>query len=104
MEKTRDEFYAEVYAIVSEIPQGCVVTYGLIARLMGKPQCSRMVGQAMFHAPSELCIPCHRVVNSQGRLVPQWSNQRALLEKEGVVFKKNACVDLKKCIWEDVVM
>ena len=93
-------FYREVYDIVKEIPEGRVVTYGQIAYLMGKPLCSRMVGQALFHVPEDLSLPCHRVVNSCGRLVPTWFEQRSLLEAEGVSFKKNGCVDLKKSRWD----
>ena len=58
---------------------------------------------AMFNVPKELNLPCHRVVNSQGRLAPNWAEQRGLLEKEGITFKKNGCVDLKKHIWEDIL-
>lgn len=99
----KEEFYSVVYEIVKEIPEGCVVTYGQIARLLGKPQCSRMVGQAMFQAPEGCRIPCHRVVNCQGRLASQWNDHRKLLENENIPFKKNGCVDLKKCVWVDVV-
>ncbi|WP_455499049.1 MGMT family protein [Coprobacter sp.] len=95
-------FNEEVYEVIREIPYGSVVTYGQIARLVGKPQCSRMVGRAMFHAPESLHSFCHRVINSQGRLVPGWDEQRSLLEKEGITFKKNGCVDLKKHNWKDV--
>ena len=42
-----------------------------------------MVGQALSHAPKEEDLPCHRIVNSQGRLVPSWQKQKELLEKEG---------------------
>ena len=45
------DFYTEVYNIVKEIPEGNVVTYGQLAKLARRPQCSRMVGQAMFNAP-----------------------------------------------------
>lgn len=92
-------FYEEVYSIVKEIPPGNVLTYGEIARLAGKPQYSRMVGQAMFHAPQKRHLPCHRVVNSQGRLAPSWMEQRNMLEKEGVIFKPNGCVDMTKHFW-----
>lgn len=98
----KNDFYTEVYNIAKEIPEGRVVTYGLLAKLARKPQCSRRVGQAMFNAPKELDLPCHRVVNSQGRLVPHWAEQRELLEKEGITFKKNGCVDLRKYLWEDI--
>lgn len=93
MDKT--SFGEEVYSVVASIPPGRVLTYGQIAYLIGKPQCSRMVGQAMHNAPEEQNLPCHRVVNSQGRLAPFWPEQRELLEKEGTVFKKNGCVDIK---------
>ena len=47
-----------------------------------------MVGQALSYAPKEEDLPCHRVVNSQGRLVPSWQKQKELLEKEGITFKR----------------
>ena len=57
------DFYTEVYNIVREIPEGCVVTYGQLAKLARRPQCSRMVGQAMFNVPKELNQP--RQISSQ---------------------------------------
>lgn len=81
-------FRNEVYSVVASIPSGRVLTYGQIAYLVGRPQCSRMVGQAMHNASEERNLPCHRVVNSQGRLAPFWPEQRELLEKEGVAFRK----------------
>lgn len=96
----KDIFRQEVYDIVAAIPPGCVLTYGQIAYLIGKSQYSRMVGHAMHNAPSELHLPCHRVVNSQGRPAPYWMEQRELLEAEGVRFKKNGCVDMKQAQWE----
>ena len=66
----RTTFLQDVYSVVAAIPEGCVVTYGQIASLVGRSQCSRMVGQAMHNVPEELHLPCHRVVNSRGRLVP----------------------------------
>jgi len=96
----RLQFYREVFSIVEEIPSGYVMSYGQIACLIGKPQCSRMVGQAMFHAPEEFHLPCHRVVNSEGRLVPSWMEQKLLLEREGVSFKRNGCVDMKISQWK----
>lgn len=96
----KDNFQQEVYTIVAAIPSGRVVTYGQIAYLIGRPQCSRMVGHAMHNLSAELHLPCHRVVNSQGRLAPCWEEQRLLLEREGVRFRKNGCVDMKASQWE----
>ncbi len=100
----KEAFYRLVYDIVKEIPAGSVVTYGQIARLAGYPQASRRVGQALFHAPDERGLPCHRVVNSSGRLAPGCSEKhRRLLEAEGVAFKKNGCVDVARCVWKEIV-
>ncbi len=96
---TTPEFEALVYDIVASIPRGSVSTYGQIAFLAGFPRRARMVGHAVSHSPDS-ATPCHRVVNAAGRLVPGWHEQRALLEKEGVRFKKNGCVDLDECQWE----
>ena len=95
----RTLFYREIYAVVAEIPKGRVMTYGQIARLVGYSRYSRMVGQALSYVPEELGLPCHRVVNSCGRLVPSWKEQKILLEAEGVSFKENGCVDMKRCLW-----
>ena len=96
---TAREFYPEVYDIVRQIPEGKVMTYGQIARLLGRPQNSRLVGQALQNVSQTLCLPCHRVVNSQGRTVPGWEEQKSLLAAEGVNLKANGCVDLKKHQW-----
>lgn len=92
-------FCREVYAVVRDIPTGKVTTYGGIASLLGKPQCSRMVGRALKQVPAELSLPCHRVVNAQGRPVPGWEEQRELLQAEGVCFRKNGSVDMSRHQW-----
>jgi len=86
-------FCQEVYQVVREIP------VGKIAALLGMPQCSRMVGRALKQVPDDLSTPCHRVVNASGRLVPGWTEQKQLLLEEGISFKQNGCVDLKKHLW-----
>lgn len=92
-------FCREVYEVVRQIPAGKVSTYGEIATLIGLPQCSRLVGRALKQVPENLSVPCHRVVNAAGRLVPAWDEQKHLLEEEGISFKSNGCVDLKKHLW-----
>ncbi len=89
----------QVYAAVRRIPRGKVATYGQLARLTGYPLRARMVGQALSYAPEG--IPCHRVVNSAGRLAPQFSAQRERLEAEGVAFRPNGNVDLRQCLWRE---
>ena len=90
----------EILSVVEEIPAGCVATYGQIAALVGREKNARLVGKVMSMADYYGRYPCHRVVNAQGRLVPGWADQRRLLEKEGVGFRENGCVDLKKHLWD----
>ena len=63
-----EEFDAEIYDIVRQIPPGRVVTYGQLARLAQRPRWARRAGRALANAPEGL--PCHRVVNSSGGLRP----------------------------------
>ena len=94
-----EKFSAEaVYDIMTQIPKGKVVTYGEIATLMGQPQKSAHVGVAMKGA-FERRLPCHRVVFSDGGLVPEWPGQAELLKAEGVVLKKNGKVDMRQSAW-----
>ena len=92
-----DNVFQRVYEITARIPYGRVTTYGQIARLLGNPRLSRIVGCALNRAPADL--PCHRVVNHAGRLAPGWAEQRDLLEREGVSLKDKTHVDIKKYQW-----
>lgn len=101
MAQLDEDFLYEVLSVVEEIPKGNVATYGQIARLVGREKNARLVGRAL--QISEIYdgdYPCHRVVNSVGRLVLRWDEQKELLEEEGVSFKQNGHVDLKKCQWD----
>ena len=93
-------FQAAVQSIVSQIPRGMVTTYGNVAALAGWPSHSRMVGRTLRYTPGAEALPCHRVVNKEGRTAPGWSRQRTLLEEEGVIFKANGHVDMEKHLWE----
>ncbi|MDD2954690.1 MAG: MGMT family protein [Oscillospiraceae bacterium] len=95
---TQGEFFDRVYQAAAQIPRGRVTTYGQLAFLAGYPRRARMAGRAMAFAPQGL--PCHRVVNSQGRTAPGWAEQRRLLEAEGVAFRENGCVDMKRFRWK----
>lgn len=90
----------EVLAVVEEIPPGKVASYGQIAKLAGREKNARLVGKILSRAEYFGSYPCHRVVNHAGRTAPNWAGQRELLLAEGVVFKENGCVDMRKCRWE----
>jgi len=99
------KFFSRVYEIVSKIPEGKVATYGQIAMMLGEPRNARMVGWAMSKAPENLHLPCHRVVKKSGELSPDhvFGNsdiQRYILKSEGIIFKSDGKIDMKKCLWD----
>ncbi len=95
-----DKLVHQILSVVSCIPLGSVATYGQIAQLIGRERNARLVGRVLSQAGLYGKYPCHRVVNSAGRLAPAWEEQRHLLWAEGVTFKTNGCVDLKKHQWK----
>lgn len=90
----------EILSAVEEIPRGKVATYGQIARLIGREKNARLVGNVLSQAEHYGTYPCHRVVNHAGRLVPGWTEQKELLRGEGVSFRDEIHVDLKKHLWD----
>lgn len=90
----------EILSAVEEIPAGKVASYGQIAKLIGRDQNARLVGKVLSMSDYYGKYPCHRVVNHAGRLAPHFPQQKNLLLKEGVEFKDNFHVNMKKCQWD----
>ena len=95
------DFRDLVYYIVRQIPAGRVLSYGRIAALTGCPNHARHVGHVLREVPPEIQLPCHRVVNTAGRIAPFWPQQKNLLLAEGVLFKSEMCVDMRQCAWKE---
>lgn len=91
----------EILSVVEEIPEGQVASYGQIARLIGREKNARLVGRVLSMSQFYGEYPCHRVVNQGGRTAPGWREQRELLEEEGITFRPNGNVDMKKHQWEE---
>ncbi|MFQ5628290.1 MAG: methylated-DNA--[protein]-cysteine S-methyltransferase [bacterium] len=62
------DFRKNVLFAIKEIPYGHFVTYGELARRLGKPKASRAVGGALGANPLPIVLPCHRVVAGEGKL------------------------------------
>lgn len=101
MSKLDEDLIYEILSVVEEIPEGCVASLraGLRSSSAGTKN-SRLVGKVLSRAEFYGEYPCHRVVNHAGRIAPGWWEQRLLLEDEGVQFKENGCVDMKKYQWK----
>ena len=76
----KEDLIYEILSVVEEIPEGRVASYGQIARLIGRDKNSRLVGKVLSMA--------------------EYYGRRLLLEDEGVEFRKNGCVDMKRFQWD----
>lgn len=101
----KENTFQRIYAVVRNIPCGTVATYGQVAELAGNKRLSQIVGYALHVNPDPANIPCHRVVNIKGEVSKAFAfggenKQRELLEKEGVGFLENGCVDMQTYQWK----
>ena len=106
---TDENFKDQVYKLVKQIPKGKVATYGQIALLIQNYNSKfkinpRWIGWVL-HRNRDLAVPCHRVVDRNGRIAPNFAfggadEQRRRLIAEGVKFKDKMHVDLDSCRWQ----
>lgn len=99
-------FFEAVFDVARNIPRGRVMTYGQIARLLGRPGAARMVGYAMHGCRPKDKVPWHRVINGRGRIsagdgadIRRPLLQRKMLEAEGVFFDDSGRCDLAEWQW-----
>ena len=89
----------EVYELVAKIPEGKVTTYHELAKAVGKPNASRVIGQILNKNPNPVIVPCHRVVKSNGDLGGYAYGSRKkskLLAEEGVEISKGKVLNFEK--------
>jgi methylated-DNA-[protein]-cysteine S-methyltransferase len=78
-------FQRTVWHALTEIPYGQTISYGELARRIGRPDLARAVGTANGQNPIAVVVPCHRVIGSDGKLVGYGGgleNKRLLLDLE----------------------
>ena len=101
-----EHFFDKVYEVTRLIPYGRVTTYGAIARFLGSPQSSRMVGWAMNSSHTQPgFVPAHRVVNRTGMLTGKhhFSGSKVmqeLLENEGVEIIDDQVQNFTELFWD----
>jgi methylated-DNA-[protein]-cysteine S-methyltransferase len=61
-------FQLRVWNSLRRIPFGQTISYGQLARRIGKPKAVRAVGLANGSNPIPIIVPCHRVIGSNGKL------------------------------------
>lgn len=83
------DFQAEVWGFVAGLEFGQIISYGDLARLVGRPRAHRGVAAAMRRTPIDLFVPAHRVVGSDGSVRGAGPNsvRRRLLAFEGITLR-----------------
>ena len=88
-------FRDQVCAVVRQVPEGRVTTYGDVGAVLGSSRVARQVGYALSAmTPGESDIPWHRVVNARGQVSVRTGGkvsrtQRQKLGREGVRFDRS---------------
>lgn len=80
------DFQRAVWRALLDIPYGETMSYGELARSIGRPGASRAVGLANGRNPVSIVVPCHRVIGSSGALTGYgggMERKRFLLDLEG---------------------
>lgn len=62
------EFQNQVWTALRRIPTGKTVSYGALARAIGRPAAVRAVGMANGSNPIAIIVPCHRVIGANASL------------------------------------
>jgi len=82
-------FQRDVWRALRDIPYGETVSYGELARRIGRPRAVRAVGLANGRNPIAVIVPCHRVIGADGSLTGYGggtARKRRLLELEAGVL------------------
>ena len=90
------------YKLLTRIPKGRVTTYKALAAALGTKG-YRAIGTICGKNPNAPRVPCHRVVNSDGRLGGYSGSggiqsKIKLLKAEGITIERNRVQNLKKVI------
>ncbi|MDV7103096.1 MGMT family protein [Vibrio sp. TH_r3] len=98
-----NQFLAQIFVVIHQIPHGKVSTYGDIAKMAGYPGYARHVGKALANLPKDSTLPWFRVINSAGKISltgENFNRQKIRLVKEGVVVSETGRVNLRKFKWQ----
>ena len=62
------DFQKHVYDALLNVRYGKTKTYKELAEMIGNPAASRAVGSALAKNPIPIIVPCHRIINSDGKI------------------------------------
>jgi len=83
----------EVWTALRKVRPGTTLSYGGLARELGRPKSFRAVGLANGANPVAIVVPCHRVIGADASLAGYGGGidrKHWLLTHEGAAFGKQA--------------
>jgi methylated-DNA-[protein]-cysteine S-methyltransferase len=89
-------FLHEAWARLAEVPYGSIISYGELAKRLGRPTSARAIGRANAVNPISIIVPCHRVIGADGKLTGYGGGlerKAALLRLEGVLAQEDLFFD-----------
>ncbi len=92
-----------VYKKLLRVPKGKITTYGELAKAVGLKNGQRAIGRIMNKNPFPVIIPCHRVVNSNGKIGGYAYGKdvkNKMLTKEGTEIQNGKILDFEKRIYK----
>ena len=99
-------FHEKIYSALRKVPRGKLTTYKDLAKAVNS-KAYRAVGTAMNKNPYGFAeggdVPCHRVVNSDGRVgkfASGTANKIKILTEEGVLIKDGKIVNFEKYLYK----
>jgi methylated-DNA-protein-cysteine methyltransferase-like protein len=103
-EASPQDFRTLVLAVVAQIPEGKLASYGQVAALAGFPQRPRQVGMVLSGLSEGTTLPWHRVVNTRGYVPSRgrwWGafEQIGRLRDEGIEVDDLGNLDLEAHRW-----
>lgn len=101
-QKEKTNKFLDIYDVVAKIPKGKVMTYKQVAAIVGTTP--RVVGFAMAGNKDTGKVPCHRVIDSQGKLRGYGFGgikvKKKLLEEEKVKFLNEDTINLQISLYQ----
>ncbi len=92
-----------VYKKLLRVPKGKITTYGELAKAVGLKNGQRAIGRIMNKNPFPVIVPCHRVVNSNGKIGGYAYGKdvkNKMLTKEGIEIQNGKILDFEKRIYK----
>ena len=104
MNYTHLNLYDYFYNLVKQIPEGCITTYGELARALGDIRAARAVGYMLSINQDPDKIPCYKVVHTDrrmGKYALGMDEKEKRLRKDGIKISNGIVENFRERLFSD---